>query len=83
MSSKSDLSPNERKLIAAIDPDGYWLTIEARGSIMVPMLLQLLGGVMFVQNRQGPEVEALRRAPGHLARGGYRGNAEYEKLIEF
>ena len=38
---------------------------------------------VFAEGEQGPHIDALRRALSHLGNCKYRGNAEFDKLIEF
>ena len=83
MAKPGELSENETKMVMAIDPTGHWVKLMEEGRIMVPMCLELLGGRMFVENRIGPEVAALRRCLKHLGAGKYRANPEYEQLIAF
>lgn len=69
-------SPNEKQLFHHF---GLEHTI---GQICPSIILLMCTKVAFMRNTNNLYTDALRRAWQHLEDGKYRGNEEYEKLIE-
>jgi hypothetical protein len=70
-----DSSLNERKII------NHFGLSDALGHATVPIILSMCMEVAFLEDKHSPYDEALRKAIKHLKSGKYRGNEEYEELI--
>ena len=75
-------SDTELKLINAISKE--WAAIISNTVIDPPNLYKLLAVQVFIDNRVGPEIEALRRVCKAIYGGlPYRRTPEFDKLCEF
>lgn len=73
--SGETLSAAEYKLLKALDPSDHWLTVldVKVAHLTFCKVLEILGHKCFIEDRRGPEVDALRRALRWLQGGKYRG----------
>jgi hypothetical protein len=79
---KCEYSEAEKKLISAISP--HWSIIASQTSIDPWAMYKILMENCFIENRQGPEIEALRRVVTALSKcTPYRMTPEFDKLCEF
>ena len=79
-----NLSPNEIKLFSAVDSISLaFRQAVLNGAIDVMDAYKYFTLAVFANNETGGHVEALRRAMKHFSECKYRGNPEFEKLIEF
>ena len=76
-----EYSKNEVKLFRSINPK--WTTEKLEQMTSPILFYNMLAVHAFAYNLQGNHIEALRRALHHLHENRYRGNEEFEKLIEF
>lgn len=75
-------SENEKVLIGKISP--HWLDVIQKIDITPIKLYQILCVECFMSNKQGPEIEALRRAMIALESCKvYRLTPEFEELCKF
>jgi hypothetical protein len=75
------LSPNEVKLfksIKCLNPEMLKVAFEHPIKVYEYAAIKV-----FSEGEQGPHIDALRRAVSHLGNCKYRGNDEFDKLIEF
>ena len=75
-------SEAEQKLIGAISK--HWLDVITKTEINPPTLYRCLAEEVFVEDRKGPEVEALRRCcKAIITCNPYRMTKEFDSLCEF
>lgn len=75
-------SKAERKLISTLSP--HWFSVISKTSINPPKLYQILAVDAFIENKSGPEIEALRRVVNAIEKcNPYRMTEAFDKLCEF
>lgn len=79
----NDCTEAELKLIRAISPHWYDL-VTGDTEFNTPTVFRILVEKCFIENMEGPAVEALRRAYGAIFKcKPYRHTPEFDKLCEF
>ena len=76
----SELTDAEIRLFKGVG-QGWLIPLVQAGQIFAPNAYDMAAMEVFINDNQGPWVEALRRAVARMKNGGYRGNPEFDKMI--
>lgn len=74
---RDELSPNEQDMFKALG----WEHMFDQDIAVMPFYTLAINRA-FIENKQDRATESLRRAATHLWYGKYRGNEEFERLIQ-
>lgn len=77
-----DYSEAERRLISKLS--NHWINVIDKTSITPHRLYEILATEVFIENKQGPEIEALRKVmKACLDCKPYRMTPEFDELCQF